>query len=147
MKAKTLLFALCIALLLTNCGNAVGPSTQTPTVLHVTRPAVDNFPSLDTTIRDAKAVQHLYAAAYALAIPTGGGTVNCPSDNGMTYYLDFLKGTTSIQKMSLDATGCQYLQLSPSDSRYADTAFQSLFEKTVGIPSLVPEVSLILHNA
>jgi hypothetical protein len=112
-----------------------------PTALHVIRPAVNGYPSLDRTIHDTKAVQRLYRAAYALPFPPPG-KVNCPADIAMIYDLIFLQGTTPLQQMTLQATGCQFLRLSPQADRVRLTteAFRSLFLKTVGIPSLVPGV-------
>lgn len=107
--------------------------------MHVTRPAVNGYPSPDRTVQDAQAVQRLYSAAYALPVPSPG-RVNCPLDNGMTYYLTFLRGTTPLQQMTLRATGCQELRLDRDGVRWTTEAFRSLFLKTVGIPSLVPGV-------
>jgi hypothetical protein len=112
-----------------------------PTALHVIRPAVNGYPSLDRTIKDTKAVQRLYRAAYALPVPSSEKEL-CPPDIGMIYYLTFLQGTIPLQQMTLQATGCQLLRLYPQTGgvRQTTEAFRSLFLKTVGIPSLVPGV-------
>ncbi len=124
--------------------NSIPLSTATPvlpTALHVTRPAINGYPSLNRRVQDTQAVQRLYRAAYALPVrPPGTG--HCPLDNGIINYLIFLRGTTPLQQMTLQATGCRYLRLDQSDGvRLTTQAFQSLFLKTVGIPSLVPGVS------
>ena len=143
-------------LLLTGCGtvsetNGTGGNNialeltatpSRPTALHVTRPAVNGYPSLDRTLQDTRAVQRLYSAAYALPVPPPGRT-NCPLDNGIIYYLTFLRSTTPLQQMTLQASGCQFLRLNQNMGgvRSTNEAFLSLFLKTVGIPSLVPGVS------
>jgi hypothetical protein len=147
MKLSRMVWILPVFIVLASCGTPSAnkglsseptATSPKPTVLHVIRPAVNNFPALDRTVQDATAVQRLYASAYTLPIPTPGGAVNCPSDIGMVYHLEFLRNATLIQKMSLDATGCQLLQIGQTEMRFTDEAFRSLFTKTIGIPSLVP---------
>lgn len=144
MKLLSVPLLLLVVLLLISCGTNGSTSGESstssatpPTVLHVMRAANNGFPSLDRTIQDSAAVQRLFTAAFALPTPTGSGVVNCPGDIGMTYVLHFLHGTTPVQDMSLDATGCQRLQINAT-SRLTNQAFLSLFLKTVEIPSLVP---------
>ncbi len=144
MKLQRMALVAIAILLLVSCGTNESSAQPTrpslkATVLHVIRPA-GNFPAFDRTIKDAMAVQHLYEAAYALPVPTPGGTVNCPMDDGTVYNLDFLHGTTFLEKMILRATGCQTLQMgnNTSNVRYTNEAFRSLFIKTVEIPSLIP---------
>ncbi len=66
----------------------------------------------------------------------------CREDNGMIYDLIFLRGMTPLRPMTLQATGCQLLRLDQSTGgvRLTTEDFQSLFLKTIGIPSLVPGV-------
>lgn len=144
MKLHGMVLVLLPILLLTGCGtNDSSPSststTLKPTVLQVLRPTLKDYgiPSLDRTVRDATAVQRLYAAAYKLPAPPSG-RINCPLDIGLVYQLDFLHDKTSLQKMTLQATGCQFLFLDKHDVRASDYAFQLLFSKTIGVPSLVP---------
>lgn len=151
MKLQRAALILLVILLLAGCGtpggsdgtsNVLSGPTATPampTVLHVIRPAINGYPSLDRTSKDSRAVQQLYRAAYALPLPPSG-TVNCPLDNGILYYLTFLRGITPLQQMTLQASGCQYLYLNQQTggARLTTENFRSLFLKTVGIPSLVP---------
>lgn len=119
-------------------------TTATPALpkeLHVVRPAINGYPSLDRTIHNTEAVQRLYRAAHALSVPPPG-IVNCPKDIGMIYDLTFLQGATPLQQITLQAAGCQFLRLNQQASGVRSTtdAFRSLFLKTVGISSLVPGV-------
>jgi hypothetical protein len=42
--------------------------------------------------------------------------------------------------MSLNATGCQFLQITHDDVRMSSEAFRELLRKNLGIPSLVPPI-------
>lgn len=144
MKLRGKAFVFLLIVLLVGCGtngNSTSTSSTTlkPTVLHVLRPILKDYgiPSLDRTVQNAVAVQRLYTAAYKLPAPPSG-RINCPLDIGLVYQLDFLHDKTSLQKMTLQATGCQYLFLNTHDVRITDYAFQLLFLKTIDVPSLVP---------
>ncbi len=142
MKLQSGAIALLLLLFLAACGDTAPASVPPLTSLHVIRPSLSDihrFPLLDKTVSDAKAVQRLYSAALALSMPdSSGGVASCSGDIGLVYHLTFLQKNTSVQKMDLDATGCRYLQISPTDARYATDSFVALFTKTIGIPSLVP---------
>ena len=76
MKLHGMVLVLLSILLLTGCGtNDSSPSSTStilkPTVLQVLRPTLKDYgiPSLDRTVRDATAVQRLYASAYKLPAP------------------------------------------------------------------------------
>ena len=132
--------------LFTGCGTAtvIGSSSIVqPTSLHVVRPAtINNVPTFERTVNNATAVQNLFKAAYALPAAPTKGVINCPADLAIVYHLTFMKGTRVIQQMTLNATGCQFLQIGSgtSDLRYAGYNFQQLTAKTIGLASLVPEI-------
>lgn len=154
MKLHKIAWILLVSLLLLSCGtagNSTDGSTDQPTVLHVTRPANNGRPTLKRTVEDAAMVQHLYAAANALPSPSPGGQVlkpggavnHCGMDNGMIYQMDFYKGKTLIQEMTLQATGCQTLQIGQDTNniRVTNQAFLSLLMQTIDIPTLVPTIN------
>ena len=145
MKSKRVLLTLIFLFLLTGCGTATTIDTSTSvkiTALHVMRPAtLNNVPTFERTIQDRAAIQHLFQTAYTLpAAPTG--RINCPNDLGIVYHLTFIQGTTTLQQMTLDASGCTFLRIgqNSSDLRYADYNFQQLTAETIGLPSLVPPI-------
>ena len=107
-------------------------------ILHVVRSAhldQTQYAPLDRTITDTQAVHQLYAKALALPKISSGGVYNCPSDIGLIYHLDFQQNGSS-HKMDLDATGCQFLQLSSKDIRQTNESFLSLAAQVIQIPSL-----------
>ncbi len=133
------LFAL-LVLLLTACGGTQQTGgTNIPNVLHVVRTDTlpgHRFVALDMVIHDATQVQDLYKAAYTLKIVQG--EMSCPADVGLEYHLDFLRGSTSVQQMDLDATGCQFLHISAQDARFTSPSFQASLTKMLNLSSLVP---------
>ena len=141
MRSKGLLFVPLLLLLLAACspGTSAGGAPQ-PTALHVTRNALPEytFPAVDVTIRDVAAVQRLYQSAYALQHARGGPYL-CFADIGLEYQIDFLQGTTILQHMRLDVTGCQFLQIDHEQPvRLTNQAFRNLFSQTTGISPLAP---------
>ena len=137
MKTTKLRLVLLLGLLLVACA---GTSRQ-PTALHVLRPASplgQSFPRLERAINDAHAVQQLYAAALALPVVDRGKTYSCPVDFGVVYQLDFLAGSSLLQHMEVQASGCQWVHLSSTDIRWTNAAFNRLLANTIGIPSLLP---------
>jgi hypothetical protein len=138
MRFKAILFILPVLLVACGSINANVGTTSGPTVLHVTRTSSDPYGkhigSFDRTVTDVAAVQRLYTAA--LALPKVTGVYNCPIGPALEYHLSFLKGASSMQQINLQASGCQFLSVSKTDSRVTNTAFLSLFMKTVGISSL-----------
>lgn len=154
MKLHKIAWILIVSLLLLSCGtggNGTNGSSDQPTSLHVTRPANNGRPALDRTVKDVTMVQRLYAAANALptaspgvqTLNPGGPVIHCGMDNGMIYQMDFYKGKTLLQKMTLQATGCQTLQIGQDTNnvRVTNQAFLSLFMQTIDIPTLVPTVN------
>ncbi|MDQ2905729.1 MAG: hypothetical protein M3Y81_19560 [Chloroflexota bacterium] len=141
MKLKNILVMLPL-FLLAACGtmNASQDSTSGPSALHVVRTSSNRYAkhltSFDRTVTDATTVQQLYTAAYAL--PAAKGVYNCPKDLGLVYHLTFLRNSTSIQQMDLQATYCQFLEIGNKDARETDVHFITLFTKTIGLPSLIP---------
>ena len=95
---------LLLLLVLAGCDTAQSAKVNT---LQVVRPA-GNFPAFTTTVHNATSVQQFYNLAYALPSPPQGGE-SCPADDGTVYNLTFLNGTTSVQTMVLQASGCQRL--------------------------------------
>jgi hypothetical protein len=161
MKRSDWLCALLLCLLLAACGGSssalpVGSNTNAgggattpvpangPTVLHVTRtdPSVtNNLGPLDRTVTDVQTVQHLYHAALALPAYAVGSSISqsCLNDLGVIYHLDFLQGTTEVQRMNLDPGTCKILYLSQTDLRQASDAFLNLFKQALQLSSLTAD--------
>jgi hypothetical protein len=88
--------------------------------------------SIDETITDASAVQRLYAAAQALPPIQQGAVYNCPAEiANLVYTLTFLRGTTVVRTVHLQATGCQFLSFSATDIRVTNASFMTLFHRTI----------------
>lgn len=143
MKWKALLVApLLVLWLVAGSPASASGGAGKPIALRITRTEAlsgYDFAPLDVIVRDTAAAQRLYQAAYALPqFPSG--TVNCPADIGLEYHLEFFHNGVWVQKMSLDATGCQGLCVGQSDVRWSNEAFLELLRKTIGIPSLVPPI-------
>lgn len=122
-------------------GSATSLSLTVPISLYVTRTSSNEqwAPPLDRCVTDAEAVQHLYAAAYALPLPPPGNKlVSCPAGPDLVYNLTFLHGTKQVQQMTLQMTGCQFLHIGKTDGRDITPSFLSLFAQTSGISPLVP---------
>jgi hypothetical protein len=140
MRFKAVFAASLLLVLLTACHPTTG--SNNPTMLRVTRTETlpgYNFAPLDVTIRNVTTVQHIYQAAYAQPVPPSG-IYNCPVDIGLIYHLDFFQDGASVEQMSLNATGCQFLQITHDDVRMSSEAFRELLRKNLGIPSLVPPI-------
>jgi hypothetical protein len=144
MKSKGTFFVLLLIFLLAGCGstNTNGGTPPSPTVLHVIRissnPYGMHVAPFDRTVTDTAAVQQLYTTAQGL--PAAKGTYDCAKDLGLVYHLNFLQGTTPMQQMDLEASGCGFLHISKTDARLINSSFVSLFTRTIGIPSLIPFV-------
>jgi len=161
MKTKVIAMIVCLMLLLAGC-LATQPTvlyavrqgvsewvallsqrmgTQ-PTVLHAVRPSLVGYrqqvvPPFDRTVRDAAAVQRLYAAALALPISSNYGAP-CPPDFHLVYHLTFLAGTSQLQQIDVEPLGCSFVFLSQTDVRQADQSFLTLLAHTIGLPRLDP---------
>lgn len=139
--ARGCLLAVLIVLLLSGCGE-IGQTDGTtgPNVLRVTRTDPipgHHFAPLNMVISDAAQVQDLYNAAYALKKIPPGAVFHCPIDIGLEYHLVFLRGTTPVQHMDLDATGCKFLKIAPQDGRFTTPAFQALLARMLKLSSLL----------
>lgn len=121
-------------------GGSTPISLNEPTVLHVTRtsPPTDNLGPFDKSVTDAQVVQKLYHAAQALpAYPTEVSiSQSCLTDPEVTYHLDFLQGTTEVQRMNLDPGSCMLLSFSSTDLRQVNNAFLTLFKQAIQINEL-----------
>ena len=75
-----------------------------------------------------------------LVLPKSQGTTNCltSSYTELNYTLTFSDRGKRKQKMVLDANTCIVLRLSDDNVRTIGQSFMALFEKFVGIPSIVP---------
>ena len=116
-------------------------STNTSLVLHVTRTdpsPTDNLGPLDKTVTDTQTVENLYHAAFALPAYAVGSSISqsCLSDTGVIYHLDFLQGSTEVQKMNLDPGDCKILYLSQTDLRQVSDAFLTQLKQAIGVNSL-----------
>jgi hypothetical protein len=163
MKRCFVVFSLLLCLFLAACGgtatvpvptstttnqqSTTGPagttpaSDSSPTVLHVTRtdPSVtNNIGPLDKTVTSASTVQNLYGMALKLpAYPTGTSiSQSCLNDLGVIYHLDFLQGTTDVQRMNLDPGNCKILYFSQTDLRQASDSFLNLLKQAIQVNSL-----------
>jgi len=135
MNSRKIVALLLVLLVLAGCDTAQSAKVS---ILQVARPA-GNFPPFSKTVKDATSVQHFYNLAYALPSPPSG-TVNCPADNGTIYNLTFLNGTTLVQTMVLQASGCERLLMTNNSQnmRMTNPAFEAAFLKLIGLPSLIP---------
>ena len=61
---------------------------------------------------------------------------SCLNDLGVIYHLDFLQGTTEVQRMNLDPGNCKILYLSQTDLRQASDAFLNLLKQALQLNSL-----------
>lgn len=129
----------------TNPTSASSGSTPTsasgPTVLHVTRTdpsATNNLGPLDKTVTDAQTVQNLYHTALALPAYAVGTSISqsCLNDTGVIYHLDFLQGSTEVQRMNLDPGSCKILYLSQTDLRQVSDSFLNLLKQAIQVDSL-----------
>lgn len=162
MKRYLGIYVLLFCLFLTACGgptsSSVTASTPTapsttdapsvtptasgdPTVLHVTRTdpsATNNIGPLDKTITDSATVQDLFSMAKkSPAYPTGTSiSESCLNDLGVIYHLDFLQGTTEVQRMNLDPGNCKVLYLSQTDLRQASDTFLNRLKEALQVTSL-----------
>lgn len=140
MKAKCFLILLLTSL--ASCGeNGTTTTSLQPTTLDVVRVAVQNDKTLSPfhkQIQNEQEVQQVYKSA--LALPKSQGTTNCltSSYTELNYTLTFSDRDKQKQKMVLDANTCIVLRLSDNDTRTVDQSFMALFEKVMGIPSIVP---------
>ena len=161
MKRSFWLFFLLLCLLLAACGGSsaarpalpgsnptTGAATPVPangpTVLHVTRTdpsTTNNLGPLDQTVTDAQTVQGLYHTALTLPAYAVGASISqdCLNDLGVIYHLDFLQGTTEVQRMNLDPGNCKILYLSQSDLRQASDAFLNLLKQALHVTSLTSD--------
>lgn len=138
-NAATILCGVCL-LLLAACGQNEGNASNTPTGLHVTlmplhmRYLSPLYPPTDKMIYDVPAVQRLYAAAIVQPVIPKDKTINCPGvyPDDPTYMLVFVSGYQTLRTASLEASGCQFLRFSPNDVRMPDSAFLTLFQRTIG---------------
>ncbi len=111
-----------------------------PTVLHVERTSyLPQFPTREYRVRDAAAVQQLYAAACALPILPTNVASSCPRGFGLVYHLTFLGTATPVRSMDLQGDSCQRLVIG-TEVHGTTASFISLFIRTLRIPSLVPTV-------
>lgn len=125
----------------TASGGATSPSTSGPTVLHVTRTdpsTTNNLGPLDKTVSDAQTVQNLYHTAFALPAYAVGSSISqsCLNDTGVIYHLDFLQGSSEVQRMNLDPGSCKILYLSKTDLRQASDDFLTLLKQALQLHSL-----------
>lgn len=102
------------------CGSASASLT-----LHVWR---DNgldrtsMPAFDRWICDSATVQQLYDAAYARPHPIAGAIYHCSINIGLVYHLVFLQAGAPVQRMDLEADGCEWLHILPNDTRFGGNA-------------------------
>jgi hypothetical protein len=116
-------------------------SDSSPTILRVTRtdPSVtNNIGPLNKAVTSASTVQSLYSMALKLPVyPTGTSiSQSCLNDLGVIYHLDFLQGTTDVQRMNLDPGNCKILYFSQTDLRQASDSFLNLLKQAIQVHSL-----------
>ena len=139
MKWQRFILLLTILLLVVGCGaidtKAAAPQ---PTTMEVTRSSViaqNHLPPFSRTITDAGAVQRLYTAAQNLP-KTRVQRWMCPLPSTIVYHVQFLEGKTVLQQWNMDAIGCAVVMLHKGDLRRVNSAFVSLFAKTIGLTKL-----------
>jgi hypothetical protein len=108
--------------------------TQAPDTLRIERvledAAVGRFDPLDRTVTDAATVRDIHDALVALpAAPRGGNEPFCPISWGLGYRLTFAHTGTTTRVAVLEADGCRYAHLSPTDRR---TTTESLWAALAG---------------
>lgn len=109
-----------------------------PTILEVTRSSTmprNHLPPFSRTITDASAIQKLYTAAQNLP-KAGVHNWMCPLGSTVIYHVRFLESKRVLQQWNMDAIGCYAIVLHKGDLRQPDSAFVSLFAKTVGLTKL-----------
>jgi hypothetical protein len=89
-------------------------------------------------VSDAPTVQKLYHEALTLPAYAVGSSIsqNCLNDLGVIYHLDFLQGSTEVQKMNLDPGPCKILYVSSTDLRQASDAFLNQLKQALQVNSL-----------
>lgn len=120
-----LLISIPLLLFFTGCGST--QPAQQPTSLQVTR--MDNLsqgPAAQRswTITDAHAIQQLFDEIQNLPEHQNNGADSCARPH-YSYHLDFLAGTTSIQKDDLDIY-CTTLTLPDGSHRDQTATFDSM---------------------
>ena|SRR5438445_10785540 len=119
---KRALFALVLVSALVACDRA-------PTALHVQRvlvhTAVGQFEPLDRTITDVSVVADLDAVVRALppAPYTPGAETFCPISWGLRYQLTFTHSSDPTLIATVEADGCRYAYLGPTDRRATTESF------------------------
>lgn len=138
MKWQRCILLLTILVLVAGCGaidtKAAAPQ---PTTMEVMRSTIiaNHLPPFSRTITDASAVQRLYTAAQSLP-KAGVHRWLCPLPSTVVYHVRFLEGKTVLQQWNMDAIGCSVIVLHKGDPRQLNSAFVSLFAKTVGLTKL-----------
>ena len=61
-------------------------------------------------------------------------------------HLDFLAGSSLLQHIDVQASGCQWVRLSSTDSRWTTAAFNRLLTNTIGVSSLLPAPSQLTQQ-
>ena len=114
-------------------------STQiTPVTLTVTRSSnLRPLPALHIVIKDRKAVQQLYHAAYNLPDASNSGTRHCLNDDGIIYHLNFLQDDNTSDSMDIQVSGCLILTTSQGNLQES-YQFLDLVMKTIHVDPLIP---------
>lgn len=115
-----------VALALASCGQqsvgsgAVGSVTSVRIARVNTLPA-NHIPPFQATSYDAAAARSLAHTVETLpAFPSG--PISCPNDIGESYTLTFLSGSSVVMTATVNATGCQGLNITgESQARWTAT--------------------------
>ena len=106
-----------------------------PTTLRVERftadPAeTDRFDSFDRTIVDGAVVAEIKDALFAL--PLAREDSFCPISWGLRYRLTFAGSLGTVTSAVVEADGCRWAQLGPSDVRQTDESFWAKLAAALG---------------
>ncbi len=109
---------LCVAALAIAACGPVGPSVDSVRIVRESVLAGNVFPAFDRTIEGSDAAS---LRRELLALPPKTVDKFCPDDSGMRYALSF-RGVVAATAV-LEAGGCRYAQLSPTDIRETNEYF------------------------
>jgi hypothetical protein len=96
--------------------------------------AVGRFDPFDRTATDAAMVRELHDALLALpAAPLGVNSTFCPISWGLGYRLTFARTGTTTRVAVLEADGCRYAHLGPTDRRATTESFWARLAGALGL--------------
>lgn len=116
-------------ILLASCVPASPDSLRVERVL--VDSAIGQFDPLDRTVTDAQTVQQLHDLVLALPRVTGPESF-CPIAWGLHYRLTFAQQGRTTNVVVVEADGCRYAYLSPTDRRWTTESFWAQLAGALG---------------